>query len=89
MMAQVLAKYHSLPSAERDNLSPVFAGVRVWSAHAHNHVHEQRAMHVHSCTTHGSFTCRPLAGEGHPGGGGTAPSLALGGAHLYRTRVEL
>ena len=29
VMAQVLAKYHSLPSAERDKLSPVFAGVRM------------------------------------------------------------
>eukprot|EP00321_Phaeocystis_globosa_P008901 CAMPEP_0118813342 /NCGR_PEP_ID=MMETSP1162-20130426/2871_1 /TAXON_ID=33656 /ORGANISM="Phaeocystis Sp, Strain CCMP2710" /LENGTH=431 /DNA_ID=CAMNT_0006743121 /DNA_START=56 /DNA_END=1351 /DNA_ORIENTATION=- len=27
VMAQVLAKYHSLPSAERDKLSPVFAGL--------------------------------------------------------------
>ena len=45
VMAQVLAKYHSLPSAERDKLSPVFAGVRM-ECTAHHHVHAQRAMHV-------------------------------------------
>ena len=40
-MAQVLAKYNSLPSAERDKLSPVFAGV-----------HVQRVMHAPPCVCH-------------------------------------